>query len=296
MSDLIDILKHRFSLRKAHIKGDELWALCINPKHNDHYATNFSINLKTVRFNCFACGYRGNVVTKLVDLGTSYDEALLIWKTINDAEEEIDIPDYSIDRRIIEAYMEKGFSSYALKRLGGDENLLRTYNIYRDDLDNPIFLSRSKSGDWKSIWVRTTEGKYLLIEPLKSKSYGDLFGEHLPATDYTILVEGHFDAPKVYRATGQKTVCGFGTRLSPSQLIRLKILEPIIVFMDFDDAGRMARNSYAELLSDVECYFCGGNYNNVDPSDLSDDEIRKIISNKKNWFEFVQWRNKNVIK
>jgi hypothetical protein len=42
----------------------EVWALCPNPKHNDH-KPSWSINRFTYRHNCFSCGFKGGLTELL---------------------------------------------------------------------------------------------------------------------------------------------------------------------------------------------------------------------------------------
>lgn len=289
-----DTLVEGLGLRQVHVKGDELWAICPNPDHQDKHPNNFSINLKTGKAYCFACHYAGNIITLLNGVGFTYERAITIWNHLKDFEEEVEVPDFELDPFMVEAYKKLGVSQYALNRVK-DEDILKEYNVYSDKSGNPIFLIKSLEQRWKAVWVRDIEtGKYLLIEPLQSKTFGALFGEHLPATEFTVLTEGFFDAMYVRKHTGYKTVCANGTSLTKAQLIRLKRMAPIIVFTDLDKMGRLARDRLHEQLSDVESYYCGGKYNNVDPDDLTPDQLHEVFTHKKSWVEYLNIRRSGV--
>jgi DNA primase len=287
--EIIQILETELNLRHTHVKGNELWALCINPHHKDLHATNFSINLETGKAHCFSCGFSGNIVTILSDNGISYEKAIKLWQLVREnADNEIEIPDYRLDKYLVDTYKSLGKSKYALDRLKSEE-LLDIYGIYADKNNNPIFLPRDIHGNYKSVWVRENN-RYFLIEPLQAKQWGDLLGAHLPATEYTILVEGHFDAPSVYGKTSLKTISGFGTNLTSGQLAILRKMAPLIILFDGDKAGKMSRDILHARLIDTECYFCGG-YTG-DPDELSKEQLEQIISKKKSWTEYLEWKIK----
>lgn len=288
-NDIRQIFESELNLKHSHVKGNELWALCINPAHNDTHASNFSINLSTGQAHCFACGFSGNIVTILTEYGISYEKAIRLWQvTQENSTKEFIIPDYTVDKWLINNYKSLGQSKYALDRIG-DPKILELYNIWADKNNNPIFLSQDLFGNYKSIWVRENN-RYFLIEPLQAKQFGDLYGAHLPPTEYTILVEGHFDAPMVYKNSGLKTVSGFGTMLTNGQLAILKRLAPIIVLLDGDKAGKLARNLLHDKLTGIESYFCGGYLG--DPDELSKEILLDILAKKKSWLEYADWRNK----
>lgn len=280
--ELIKLLK----IEKYHIRNSEIWTLCMNPEHDDKSIGSFSINLNTGLFNCFACGYHGNIIYLLSDQGTKYTKAIRIWKQLRNVH-EIYIPSLPIDKYIVKAYKNNGFSPYALDRLGNDDRakeILTEYNVYSDKMGNPIFLTQNTRGQYKSIWVRENN-QYFLIEPLTAKQDGLLFGIHLPPTDKNILTEGAFDAMAVRKHTGYRGLSGFGTYLSKGQYCILENVNNLIVFLDGDNPGRLARDRVWKMLSSKSDLFLAGGYNG-DPDEISSDKIFEIIKNAKSNIEY----------
>jgi hypothetical protein len=265
--ELIKLLK----IEKYRVKNSEIWTICMNPEHDDKNIGSFSINLDTGLFNCFSCGYHGNIIYLLSDKGTKYTKAIRLWKQLRNTH-EIYIPSLPIDKYIIKSYKTNGFSQYALDRLGDDENtrkILEEYNVYSDKMGNPIFLTQNIRGQYTSAWVRENN-KYFLIEPIQAKFDGALFGIHLKPTDKNILVEGPFDALAVRKYTGYRAICGFGTYLTDNQYNILENVNNLIVMMDGDYAGRAARFRITNRLVDKPDLYVAGGYL-ADPDEIGKD-------------------------
>lgn len=275
LDDIVGILK----IDTYVLKDDELGCLCLNPEHNDTTLGNFYINIRTGLFNCFACGFHGNVINLLYKNGASYTKALRLWKYIQlDRREEIILPAQPLDKYRIGQYKDK-ISEYALKRVGSLD-ILNEYGVYADESGNPVFTTQNYKKEYTSLWVRE-HGNYLLIEPVNAKKSGVFFGEHLPPTDYTVLCEGPFDAMAVRRVTGQKALCSFGTQLSSYQLMRLNLMHNVVIFFDGDIAGRYARKQIVNKLNWKSDMFVAGGYN-CDPDELSDGQLLQVFDNIKN--------------
>lgn len=287
-SDILEIAK-RIGLRKAQIQRDELFALCINPKHDDRTVGNFSISLRTGKYYCFACGYKGNIISYCHKQGISYTESQRLWHYIQlDLLPEFYVPAMPLDEGIYREYIENGFCDYSKKRIKND-CVLRDYDIYCDGKDNPIFLIRDFFGQVRAVWVREN-GRYLLMLPLTSKSDGWLYGMHLKPTESSILVEGHFDAPAIYNKTGLKTVASMGTQLTKAQISNLEKLQPIYIMFDGDWAGKLARSKLAKKLWDLgyDYKVCGGY--DCDPDEIED--VDKILAKAMNKFDYKEWMQK----
>lgn len=277
--EAIDEIIRILNIQNFVIKDDELGCLCLNTAHNDSKLGNFFINIKSGMYNCFSCGFHGNVINLLYNHGASYTQALRLWKYVQlDRREEIILPAKAIDKYRILPYT-KQVSPYALQRVG-NLSILEEYGVYADENGNPIFTTRNTRNEYTSIWVRE-HGKYLLIEPVNAKKSGVFFGEHLNPTDFTVLCEGPFDAMAVRRVTGQKVLCSFGTQLSEYQLTRLKKMHNVVIFFDGDWAGRRARRQIVYKLNHKSDMFVAGGYN-CDPDELSDKQLLEVFDNIRN--------------
>jgi len=272
IEDIVNIL----GIKHYVLKNDELGCLCLNPDHDDTKLGNFYINITTGLFNCFSCGFRGNVVNLLYRHGASYTKALRLWKILQlDRREEIVLPAKALDKYRIAPFLTQ-VSEYAVKRVG-DENVLAEYGVYADSAGNPVFTTRNYKNEYTSIWVRE-HGNYLLIEPVNAKKCGVFFGEHLPPTDFTILCEGPFDAMAVRKITGQKALCGFGTQLSEYQLQRLSDMHNVVIFFDGDVAGRRARKQIVNRLYRKGDLYVADGYN-CDPDELNEQQLLSVLEN-----------------
>lgn len=287
-----ETIKKILKNRPYQIRGDELHTLCPNKNHGDEHLGNFSINLISGKAHCFVCSWAGSFISFCVDMGYTYPHAEIVWQEVKkDGLEFIKTNAPPIDDFYVRRYR-RVISQYALERVGGDVDLLELYEIWADESDNPIFFTKDFEGLFRSVWVKdlsTTKGhNYFLLDPTTAKSDGQLFGLHLPPTDYTVLVEGFFDAPHVYKATGQKTVSMMGTSLTNMQLANLKYMQPIVVMMDFDKAGRNARDKLHEQLINLDSYYCGSPpRDNCDPDELTQDELIEMFKNKKSWLDYA---------
>ena len=140
--EAIDEIIRILNIQHYVIKDDELGCLCLNPEHNDEKLGNFYINIKTGMYNCFSCGFRGNVINLLYTHGASYTQALKLWKYIQlDRREDIILPAKALDKYRMMPYL-KQVSPYALQRVGSG-SILEDYGVYADENGNPIFTTRN---------------------------------------------------------------------------------------------------------------------------------------------------------
>lgn len=273
----------RLNLGNYEIKGNELLSLCPNPSHKDKSLGSFYLNITNGKMHCFQCGYKNHIFGLCLEKDIGYNESSWLWRNLKSDVELLELPKV-IDPFVFDFYRNKGFSDYAQKRLNKD--ILEKYNIYKDDEDNPMFFSIEKN-QINSYWVREN-GKYYLIEPKSSKSNGDIYGLHLPVTDYNILTEGHFDAPAVYDKLGYRGLSCFGTELSKAQIAKLHKIPNLILMLDGDSSGRIARNKLVNKLINKPDLFIAGGYNK-DPDELSGKEIEKVFKNIMPSYEYQMY-------
>lgn len=279
LDEIINIL----GIKNYVIKGDELGCLCLNPDHDDHNLDNFYINLSNGLYNCFSCGFKGNVINLLYKRGASYTTGLRLWQFVQqDRRVEIILPAKALDKYLVAPFLSR-ISPYALQRVGNQE-ILDEYGVYADESENPIFTTRNYKGEYTSLWVRE-HGQYLLLDPINAKKSGVFFGEHLLQTDFTVLCEGPFDAMAVRKATGQKALCGFGTQLSNYQMNRLSQMSNVVIFFDGDRAGRRARKQIVYRLKNKSDLFVAGGYN-CDPDELTNTQLVQVFENIRNVARF----------
>jgi DNA primase len=267
---------------KGEVKENEYKCLC--PNHDDKHIGNFSINIDTGQFNCFACGFSGNIVYWALQRDIPYSKIQRFRKSVRKTAQDVLslLPIRNLDNNLVKSYTKNGISNYFVKRLG-DENVVSKFNVYQDDRENPILFISDANGH-KGYYQRRTQGLYFLIEPLNVKSAGYFFGEHLPNTEKTILCEGFADAMYIHKVTGYKTISSMGTKLSQRQLEKLKKYQPLYVFMDGDKMGKLARKNIYFKTNFSGIYFCGGYKKDAD--EMKPETIERIIENARNRTEF----------
>lgn len=273
----------KYQLKKAVERGDELHALC--PFHDDEHIGNFSINLNTGLYFCFACLSRGSIIDYGKRKGLGYKEVLDLWGVVHkEKPNTIEFPASPLDKYLVDHYIGNGRSRYALSRM--PENILDIYNVYSDIDNNPIFLIKDIENRYRSVWVRDENlpSVYSLLEPLSSKRDGQLFGAHLRPTDYTVVTEGFFDAMAIYQKLGQKGVCINGLWPTEAQIKALERMQPLYLMLDGDSAGRRARTVLFGRLKHLDIRVCGG-YRG-DPDEKTEKELQNIVYSAKNKIEW----------
>ncbi len=110
------------------------------------------------------------------------------------------------------------------------------------------------------------------------------------ATSYrdVIVVEGPLDAIKVYDAGFTNVVAVMGGNLSREQaaLLRSKF-EAVIIFTDSDVAGRSLARQVADVCDGLDVYFVPYLFEAKDPGEMTLDQIRRCITEKKTELEIL---------
>lgn len=163
-------------IKNTKIENGNINGLC--PFHNDHNAS-FGADLKTGKYNCFACGAKGNAVTFLAEMeNISTKEA---WKKLNDIEPIVyTVTEYAREKHLpIEFLTSLGLSN-------GNKNVVIPYF----DMNKNIIATRFRnhpSNPQRFSWKKGS--KTILYGLWKMKEYTD---------DYIVLVEGESDAQTLW--------------------------------------------------------------------------------------------------
>ncbi len=134
-------------------------------------------------------------------------------------------------------------------------------------------------------WLRDTKKKVLM--PVGSQAERALFGYDLlvdQRSDWNdlILVEGVFDAMRMWRAGYRETVATLGAHVTELQRNLIKRLNPrrVVVLWDGDDAGREATmkvsRALAEAMIPVEAALLPPG---VDPDSATNVDLRQVLDN-----------------
>jgi DNA primase len=232
------------------ISGDEAWALCPNPKHEDRSAS-WSINLTTGEHNCFSCGWGGNYL-------------YLVCKA-NDWWKDEDV------ERAVEWVRKHGGIDVARKKLRGEKAYERekAIDISEADLalfeDPPASELKKRDIDLESAlayglrWDPKTDRWIIPIrDPFTNKLLGwqekggrrflnypdnvqkaeTLFGYHLLG-EVAYLEESPLDCGRLHTWGLDGAVSGYGVHVSEFQMeLILDKSETLYCCLDNDDAGR----------------------------------------------------------
>jgi len=255
------------------LQGGDYVVSCLNPEHPDKNPS-MRIDRITGIFNCFSCKFKGNIFT--------YYEVEGVGRLI--------ILRETLKKRIQEKVAEsKGLrlpSNY-IKYIGSWRDISsETYekfeafqSSFSEYVGRIVFPVKDLSGKIIAFIGRDTSiniPKYLVV-PHKAKI--PFYPSVKPIKGSIILVEGIFDMLNLYDKGMRNVICAFGTQtISEAKLNLLKIkgVESVIIFLDGDDAGQEAAIKVKSLcekvgLSSKNIYLKG-----KDPGDLTQEQVNTL--------------------
>jgi DNA primase len=256
VNDLISL-----GIQVKQVRGEEVLAIC--PFHDDH-TPSLSLNLKKGVFCCFACNESG----KFSKLGLSRDE-FVTFDSFRDLLSGIDKTEtlilkqlFSLPRefRKFDGDINNPFHQYLLDR-GIIQKTIEHFNIgycdsgfYRGRIIVPLpmgFVARSIYSDAISKKVFGVNYKRYLF-PL-GLPISTFFFNYSPSLNTPILVEGVFDALRVYSLGFTSVISPFSCKVSEEQIKLLcKYSSSVIyVFFDDDEAGRAGAQMAEEKLKGI---------------------------------------------
>jgi len=293
MNDFNDDLRElieSLGLLKCDLQNDELFCLC--PFHNDKSIGSFSININTGLYHCFSCFASGSILSFAFNKGISYNKSLVLWNSVKKDSKDIRIPSKPIDKYFLDQYIKNGHPQSALERVEWDVEILKKYHIYCDDEDNIVFFVPDPIGRIRSIMVKYGK-KDIPLANNYWRDEGYFCGNDIDETEYTIIVEGIWDACYVNRHTNIKTLAIGSCNLTDNQLLYLKNNCKCIFLLDGDTPGKLARDHIHSEMKDAkyESFYCG-KYND-DPDQIPVDKLNRIIRNAKSWGEYEIMRHDN---
>ena len=239
---------------------------CLNPEHDD---SNPSMRIDKITgvFNCFSCGYKGNIF-KLFDKPSNY---------LDIKREKVK---QTIDRKRSESVgllMPKEIVPY----VGNERNIKpQTYKQFEAFLspNSPftnriVFPIRDITGKIVAFNGRvlgkniTGQPKYIFHPPRVKLP---IFPANvLPIKGRVLLVEGIYDVINLHDKGLTNALCCFGisnVTTDKLQLLKMRGVEQIDIFFDPDDAGQGAVEKVIELCDKTELKY----YNVRIPPDLGD--------------------------
>jgi|TARA_R110000765_G_scaffold39381_6_gene85693 DNA primase len=228
-------------------KGADAIVTCLNPEHADS-SPSMRIDKITGIFNCFSCGYKGNIFTHFGEKANQLQlRRELLKKRIREKRSEsvgLSFPKGSVpyvgNWRDIKPETYKRFEAFQ--------------HHDTDHIGRIVFPVRDISGRIVSFNGRHTTGgtpKYM-ISPAGAKL--PLYPIVEPIQGSIILVEGIYDMVNLHDKGLTNAVCTFGTKnINEDKLRMLSIqgVEEVIIFFDGDTAGQDAAKEVKEMVEQV---------------------------------------------
>ena len=270
---VVDLLQER----KIEFKpsGRDFLVKCLNPKHEDKHPS-MRIDTITGVFNCFSCGYKGNLF-KLYGAPSNF----------------LDIK----RQRLFDAIEEKRSSSVGLPFPKGHTPYIGNWRNIRPDTYKHFdaFLHHETQFVGRVVFpIRDITGKVVafngrhmtLSEKLKYMIYPPqaklpLYPSKVkPIKGRVILVEGIFDMINLFDKGLSNVICCFGTNnvdIDKLSILKMQDIMGIDIIFDGDDPGQRAAENIKVL--GERTGFVTRNINlgqNIDPGSLAGEQITNL--------------------
>ena len=264
------------------MQGADLVIRCLNPEHEDHNPS-LRVDLLTGNYNCFSCGFAGN-----------------IFKFYDITRNELDIRVISIKKKIREKNVEKlsiplgaepfdksyrGISAITYNRFNAF-----TYTGDKDVEDRIIFPIYDINGDIGSFHARRlysdVKPKYVNYPKGRLKGFFPPDPETLMGS--VILVEGVFDVLNLYDKGIKNVVSSMGLSQVPKKdeegvvlqekysLLKLQGVNTIYIMYDGDDAGAEAANKLLPVLRKMFIADIIELPEGLDPGDMTAEQVEGL--------------------
>jgi len=229
------------------LKGNDFIVKCLNSEHND---SNPSMRIDNITgiFNCFSCGYKGNIFKKFGEKVNQLQirKNILINKIIEKRAESIGLSfppnfiPYTGNWRNIRPETYKKFEAFQ--------------HTNPDYIGRIVFPIRDLSGKIVAFQGRhMTNGipKYKFTPP---GAKIPLYPKVSPRNGKVLLVEGIYDMLNLHDKGLYNTVCCFGTNnINEKKLSMLSIqgVEGVDIFFDGDEAGQEASKNIISMCEKI---------------------------------------------
>lgn len=229
-------------------KGRDLLVKCINPEHDDSNPS-MRIDRETGKFNCFSCGFHGNIFVHFGEYQSPvYDLVYSIRDRIADIQREsrgMEIPPgarpYSEEFRDIRGSTYEKFGAFTY----GHED-------YENRIVFPISDATGKVLCFNGRHMYSNASPKYKIYPERASIPVFPF---VKGYDTIILTEGLFDMLNLHDKGIENAVCIFGTQNMSYNNVYNKLLPFLIagarkflVLMDNDKAGRYAAKKLVDTI------------------------------------------------
>ena len=256
-------------------KGKDYEVRCINPEHEDRNPS-MRIDRITGVFNCFSCGFKGNLFTHFGEKPNQLQlrrEKLknLIKQKMADSTGLV-IPSnakpYVGTWRQIKEETYKKFEAF----IHADKQFVSRINFPIKDITGKIVAFNGS---------HTAQGtpKYMITPP---GARMPLFPQVTPINGSVILVEGIFDMLNLHDKGLDNAMCCFGTKnVNEEKLSVFKVqgVSHIDVFFDGDEAGQNGAKTVKEMCESIGLSTRNIKYSKTDPGALTETQITKLRRN-----------------
>ena len=270
---VVDLLEERRIEFKS--SGRDYLVKCLNPEHDDKHPSMRIDNITGI-FNCFSCGFKGN-----------------IFKTFGAPSNFLDIK----RQRLSDAIEEKRSSSVGLPFPKGHTPYIGNWRNIRPDTYKyfDAFLHHETQFVGRVVFpIRDITGKVVafngrhmtLSEKLKYMIYPPqaklpLYPSSVkPIKGRVILVEGIFDMINLFDKGLSNVICCFGTNnvdMDKLSILKMQDIMGVDIIFDGDDPGQRAAENIQILAERTG--FVTRNINlgqNIDPGSLAGDQITNL--------------------
>jgi DNA primase len=270
---VVDLLQERKIEFKS--SGRDYLVKCINPEHEDRNPSMRIDNITGI-FNCFSCGFKGN-----------------IFKTFGAPSNFLDIK----RQKLVDAIEEKRSSSVGLPFPKGHTPYIGNWREIRPDTYKHFdaFLHHETQFVGRVVFpIRDITGKVVafngrhmtLSEKMKYMIYPPqaklpLYPSKVkPIKGRVILVEGIFDMINLFDKGLSNVICCFGTNnvdQDKLSILKMQDIMGIDIIFDGDDPGQRAAEDVRVLAERTG--FVTRNINlgqNIDPGSLAGEQITKL--------------------
>ena len=228
-------------------RGKDYEVTCLNPDHPDRNPS-MRIDQVTGIFNCFSCGFKGNLFTHFGEKVNKMEmKRQLLKKKIDEVRAES-----------VGLQMPEGYSPYIGNWRSIRAETYREFEAFihagKDFTGRICFPVRDRSGRIVAFQSRTTgdqQPKYLNTPPGAKMP---LFPVVEPIQGSIILVEGIFDVINLHDKGLTNAVCCFGVKNVTEeklQVLSVAGVDSIDIFLDNDEAGQTGANRIRELCESI---------------------------------------------
>ncbi|HAW05172.1 MAG TPA: hypothetical protein DCW83_10820 [Saprospirales bacterium] len=228
-------------------RGKDYEVTCLNPDHPDRNPS-MRIDQVTGIFNCFSCGFKGNLFTHFGEKVNKMEmKRQLLKKKIDEVRAEsvgLQMPEgyspYIGNWRNIKADTYREFETFI--HAGKDFNGRICFPI-RDRSGRIVAFQSRTTGDQQPKYLNTPPGAKMPLFPVVEPIQGSI-----------ILVEGIFDVINLHDKGLTNAVCCFGVKNVTEeklQVLSVAGVDSIDIFLDNDEAGQTGANRIRELCESI---------------------------------------------